>query len=84
MESRSRFVAPERMGAWVAVAFGLAILALITAIWGVREARAVSAVTQVQILKLDERLRALEGARSAAPAATTPAPAPAEPAPAAQ
>lgn len=74
MESRSRFIAPERMGAWLVVTLGVALLALITAIWAVRESRVASIVAQAQVLKLDERIRALEAERSGAPAMPTAAP----------
>ncbi len=66
MEVRSRFIAQERMGAWVIVTLGIAVLALLTAIWGIREARLGSVVAQVEVLKLDERIKALEAARPAA------------------
>lgn len=74
MEVRSRFIAQERMGTWLVVTLGVAVLALLTAIWGIREARLGSVVAQVEVLKLDERIKALEAARPSEPAA---APAPA-------
>lgn len=75
METRSRFISQERMGTWVAVTFGVAVLALVTAIWGVRESRLGSVVAQVQVLKLDERIKSLEAARAGGAAAAMPAPA---------
>ena len=72
MESRSRFISQERMGAWLVVTLGVAVLALVAAIWGLQESRLASALAQAEVLKLDERIRALEAAR---PAAAMPAPA---------
>lgn len=74
MEVRSRFIAQERMGAWVIVTLGIAVLALVMALWGLQESRLTVAVNQMQFLKLDERIKALEAARPSEPAA---APAPA-------
>lgn len=74
MEARNRFIAPERMGAWLVVTLGVAVLALVAAIFGIMESRTGSVVSQVQVLKLDERIRALEAARRVEPAAAMPAP----------
>lgn len=74
MATRSRFIAQERMGTWLVVTLGVAVLALVAAIWGVMESRTGSMVAQVQVLKLDERIRALEAARPAEPAVAMPAP----------
>lgn len=75
METRNRFIAPQRMGAWLVVALGTAIAAFVIAIWGVMESRTSSAVLQVELLKFDQRIKSLEKA----PKAAMPAPAPAKP-----
>jgi hypothetical protein len=78
MEVRSRFIAPERMGVWIVVAFGTAILALVLAFWTSREARVGALVTQTEVINLNQRLQSLEKAASnpapSAPAAAAPAP----------
>ncbi len=79
MDSRNRFIAPERVGIWLMVAFGLAVLALITAIWGVRESRATNAFVQLEILKLSDRIKAQESKPAAMPAAPAEPAMPAEP-----
>lgn len=79
MDSRNRFIAPERVGIWLMVAFGLAVLALITAIWGVRESRATNAFVQLEILKLSGRIKAQESKPAAMPAAPAEPAMPAEP-----
>jgi len=79
MEARSRFIDPKRMGAWIVVAFGLAILALVTAVMGMRESRIGAVVTQAEVLKLSDRISALERMR-APPPMQAPADAPAPPA----
>ncbi len=63
METRNRFIAPERMGVWLVVALGTALAAFVIATWGILEARTVSAVVQVQVLQMDERIKSLEAAR---------------------
>jgi hypothetical protein len=82
MEGRSRFIDPKRMGVWIVVSFGLAILALVTAIMGMRESRVGAVVTQAEVLKLNERIVALEKMRPPpmhAPAAGAAPAAPMEP-----
>jgi hypothetical protein len=71
MEERNRFIDPKRYGIWIAVAFGLALLALVTTIMGIHENRMGAVVTQVEVLNLNNRIVALEHA-GAAPA-TAPA-----------
>lgn len=60
MEERSRFINPKRMGIWVVVAFGTALIALVLAFVGIREARVSALVTQVEVVKLLDRIQALE------------------------
>lgn len=69
MEERSRFINPKRYGIWIAVSFGLALIALLTAFLGTREGRIGAMVTQTEVIKLNERIVALERSRA------TPAPA---------
>jgi hypothetical protein len=73
MEERNRFIDPKRMGTWVVVALGVAVLALVTAFAGLQESRLGGAATQVEILKLHERLLALERVRVAPKPAEKPA-----------
>lgn len=73
MEIRNRFIAPQRVGAWLVVTLGTAIAAFVIAIWGVMESRTSSAVLQVEILKFDQRIKSLEKAPKAAMPAHTPA-----------
>ena len=83
MEARNRFIAPERMGAWIIVSLGTALAAFVISIWGVLESRATGAVLQVELIKYNERIQALEKPKAAAamPApAMAPAIAPAMPA----
>lgn len=75
MQERNRFIAPERMGAWVIVAFGTGLLALVMAFAGMYESRIGMALSQVEVIKLNERIRALEQVRAPAPAKPAPAPA---------
>ena len=79
MEERSRFIAPQRMGVWIVVALGTALLALVLAVWNVREDRVGVLVTQTEVINLNARLQALEKAANkpapAAPAAVQAAPA---------
>ena len=77
MEERSRFINPKRMGIWVVVGVGTALLALILAFEGMREARLSAVVAQAEVLNLNKRVQTLERERAAplpAPA-STPAPA---------
>lgn len=67
MEERSRFINPKRMGVWIVVSFGLAVLALVTAIMGMRESRVGAVVTQAEVIKLNERIMALEKMRAPPP-----------------
>lgn len=60
METRSRFIAPHRMGAWVVTALGVAVVALIVAVFGLRESRVSAVVTQVEVMKLNDRIKSLE------------------------
>jgi len=76
METRNRFIAPQRIGAWLVVALGTATAAFVIAVWGILESRTSFSVLQVQLLKFDERIKSLE--RS--PKAAMPAPAPSMPA----
>lgn len=76
METRNRFIAPERMGAWLVVTLGTAVAAFVIAAWGVYESRTISTVQQVELLKFDERIKALEQS----PKAALPAPTAAMPA----
>lgn len=73
MEERNRFIDPKRYGIWIAVSFGLALLALLTAIMGTREGRVGSMVAQTEVIKLNERIMALEKKQAAPAPATTPA-----------
>lgn len=66
MEIRNRFIAPERMGAWLVVTLGTAIAAFVIAVWGVMESRTSAVVLQVELLKFDQRLKSLERAPKAA------------------
>jgi hypothetical protein len=79
MEERSRFIAPQRMGVWIVVAFGTAVLALVLAFWTAREVHVGALVTQTEVLTLNARLQALERAGNkpapVAPAAVQQAPA---------
>ena len=79
MESRNRFIAPERVGAWLIVAFGLALLALVMSINGMMESRATNALVQVEVLKLSDRIKALESKPASMPAAPAEPAMPAEP-----
>ena len=74
MEKRNRFIAPERMGTWVVTSMGVALVALVLAVYGIREARLSSVVSQVEVIKLNQRLMALES-KQAPPTAVTPRPA---------
>lgn len=60
METRNRFIAPHRMGTWVVTTLGVALVALLLAVFGIREARVSAVVSQVEILKLNDRIKALE------------------------
>jgi hypothetical protein len=79
MEVRSRFIAPERVGVWIVVAFGTAVLALVLAFWTSREVRVGALVTQTEVINLNQRLQSLERAANkpapVAPAAMEQAPA---------
>lgn len=66
MEIRNRFIAPHRMGAWLVVTLGTAIAAFVIAVWGVLESRISFAVLQVEILKVDQRIKSLEKSPSGA------------------
>ena len=67
MATRERFIASERMGAWVVATLGVALAAFVIAVFGVMEARTGSAVAQVEIIKLHERIQALEANNKPAP-----------------
>ena len=70
MEERSRFIAPQRMGVWIVVAFGTAVVALVLGFWNIREDRLGALVTQTEVFNLNQRLQALEkAANKPAPAA---------------
>lgn len=73
MESRSRLIAPERMATWLVVTLGVALLALIAAVYGIQEARTSAAVNQLQFQDLDKRVKAVEASKSAAAAPAMPA-----------
>jgi hypothetical protein len=60
MEERNRFIDPKRMGTWLVVALGTALVALILAAFSIREARLGAMVTQVEVIKLLDRIQALE------------------------
>ncbi len=75
MEERSRFINPKRMGIWVVVGFGTALLALILAFEGMREARLGAVVAQAEVLNLNKRVQTLERERAAPVAAPVQAPA---------
>ena len=60
MATRERFIASERMGAWIVTTLGVALAAFVLAAFGVMEARTGATVTQVEIIKLNERIQALE------------------------
>lgn len=76
MEIRNRFIAPQRMGAWLVVALGTALAAFVIAVFGVMESRTSYAVLQVQLLKFDTRIKSL----GKSPIAATPSQAPSMPA----
>lgn len=72
METRHRFIAPERMGAWLVTTLGTAVAALVIGVWGIMESRATTATLQVELLKFDERMKSLEESASRnAPAQVT-------------
>lgn len=71
MATRERFIASERMGAWVVTTLGVALAAFVLAAFGVKEARTGAAVTQVEIIKLHERIQALEAKNKPASAPAT-------------
>lgn len=74
MENRNRFIAPQRVGAWLIVTLGTATAALVIAVWGVLESRTSYSVLQVELLKFDERIKSMEGSPKAAmPAPLMPA-----------
>jgi len=76
METRHRFIAPHRFGAWIVVTLGTAIAALVIAVWGILESRTGFVVQQVELIKFDQRIKSLEKS----PKAAMPAPAPSMPA----
>jgi hypothetical protein len=75
MEERNRFIDPKRYGIWIAVAFGLALLALVATIMGIHENRMGAVVTQVEVLNLNNRIVELEKKQAVptAPAVAAPA-----------
>lgn len=60
MATRERFIASERMGVWVITTLGVALAAFVLAAYGVVEARMSAAVSQVEIIKLSERIKKVE------------------------
>lgn len=68
MATRERFIASERMGAWIVTTLGVALAAFVLAVFGVMESRTGAAVTQVEIIKLHERIQALEAKSNTASA----------------
>lgn len=66
METRPRFIAPHRLGTWVVTTLGTALAALVISVWGLMESRATTATLQVELLKFDERIKALEAPKPAA------------------
>lgn len=74
MATRHRFIHPDRMGAWVVVTLGVALVALVMTTYTLRQLKVAVAVQQVQVIKLTDRVQALEQAKAIAPA---PAPEPA-------
>lgn len=79
MATRHRFIHPDRMGAWVVATLGVAMVALVLGTYTLRQLKVAVAVQQVQVLKLTERVQALEQAKASLPAPA--AVAPAQPAP---
>lgn len=71
MEMRNRFIAPQRVGAWLVVTLGTALAALVISVWGILESRTSATVLQVEILKFDQRIKSLEKSPSSG---TMPAP----------
>jgi Tfp pilus assembly protein PilN len=63
-------IEPERFGIWIAVTFVIALLALIVALGAVKQANEVTAITQAEILLLNQKIT---GAQPAAPAPAEPA-----------
>jgi Tfp pilus assembly protein PilN len=66
MEIRNRFIAPQRVGAWLVVTLGTALAALVIGVWGILESRTSATVLQVEILKFDQRIKSLEKSPSGA------------------
>jgi hypothetical protein len=60
MEERIRFIDPKRFGIWISIAFGVAVLALVMALFGLRESRVGTALTQLEVVKLSDRIKAVE------------------------
>jgi hypothetical protein len=68
MTTRHRFIKPERMGAWTVVALGVGLVALVLSTYTLRHLKVAVAVQQVQVMKLEARVRALESTKAVAPA----------------
>lgn len=64
-------IEPERMGLWVAVTFIIALLALVTALIGIKRNNELAYVTQAEVLVLNKKIEKSSSTVSA------PAPAPA-------
>jgi hypothetical protein len=67
MADIKHIIEPERFGIWIAATFVIALLALIVALGAVKQASDVTAITQAEILLLNNKI---DGAQ---PAAVAPA-----------
>ena len=76
-DTQQHIIEPERHGIWIAVAFILALLALVVALVGINRASTAEATMELEILMLNKKLETQHAQPSAPAPAEAPAAAPA-------
>ena len=76
----NHIIEPERVGLWAAVAFIIALLALVVSLVGMYRSSDQMSLTQLEILTLNKKIETLQKERSAPVAMPAPAAMPAMPA----
>jgi hypothetical protein len=75
MSDEKHIIEPQRLGVWVAVAFVLALLALILALVNMKRTGEGLLISQTEILLLNKKIETLQKNAAQTPAAEKPAPA---------
>lgn len=71
MSEEKHIIEPQRMGLWVAVAFALALLALVLSMVNMKRNAESTIITQAEVLLLKQQMQDLH--KDAMPAPTAPA-----------